>query len=219
MKPQIIFFDCWYTLFTSDIVDDLKRMAELVETPFDRAFVKRFEQAFMTTPAVDLQAPAEQFVTATGAPHDPVLARQIASLLEAGLDRQRPYPDSLPELDRLAQTYRLGLISNTSRPAFDRLRQQYRLDERFDVMLPSYEIGILKPDPRMFEEALRRAGVAANEAVMVGDSPLDDFEAAQAVGINAVLIDRRSRHPHHPQRITDVTQLESALASFSNSAA
>ena len=45
-----------------------------------------------------------------------------------------------------------------------------------------------KPAPQMFVEALAHLGVAAPEAVMVGDDLVSDVHAAQAVGIHGVLV-------------------------------
>ena len=52
----------------------------------------------------------------------------------------------------------------------------------------SFEVGAVKPDPRIFEIALERLGVDANEAVMVGDSEEADGGAA-ALGCGFVLVD------------------------------
>jgi HAD superfamily hydrolase (TIGR01549 family) len=49
----------------------------------------------------------------------------------------------------------------------------------FDVVLPSRYIGIAKPDPEIFYEALRKAGVEGSEAVHVGDDYRKDYEGAK----------------------------------------
>jgi len=47
--------------------------------------------------------------------------------------------------------------------------------------------------------------------VMVGDDPEDDFAGANAVGIQAWLVDRDNRFPEHPRRLTDLRALPAAL--------
>jgi putative hydrolase of the HAD superfamily len=59
-----------------------------------------------------------------------------------------------------------------------------------DVLVVSEETGMAKPDPRIFEIALERAGVTAAEAVMVGDSWANDIEGARKAGIRAVWFNR-----------------------------
>lgn len=53
------------------------------------------------------------------------------------------------------------------------------------VVLPS-DAGAAKPDPRIFQLALRRVGVSSGEALFVGDDPDEDLAGARAVGLTAV---------------------------------
>jgi putative hydrolase of the HAD superfamily len=64
-----------------------------------------------------------------------------------------------------------------------------------DRLVVSEEAGASKPDPRIFEIALARAGCAAEEAVMVGDSWTNDILGARAAGIRAIWFDRDARDP------------------------
>lgn len=57
------------------------------------------------------------------------------------------------------------------------------------AVVDSAVVGVAKPDPRIFEIALARAGVPATSAVHVGDSVLSDVEGARASGIRALHLD------------------------------
>jgi putative hydrolase of the HAD superfamily len=57
-------------------------------------------------------------------------------------------------------------------------------------MTISCEIGVEKPDPRIFQAALHAAGVPVKQAVHVGDSDTADVRGAEAVGMTAVLLNR-----------------------------
>jgi FMN phosphatase YigB (HAD superfamily) len=63
--------------------------------------------------------------------------------------------------------------------------------DHVDFVVISGELGIAKPDPEIFREALRRAGVPADEAVYVGDSPEFDMAGARRAGIRAVWVNPR----------------------------
>ena len=105
----------------------------------------------------------------------------------------------------------LGIVSNFEAWLEDLLGV---LDVRqaFPVRVVSGIEGIEKPDPRIYELALERAGVAADETVFVGDNPEFDVVPPAALGMFAVLVDRRSRHPDHEgARISDLTQLPALL--------
>lgn len=62
------------------------------------------------------------------------------------------------------------------------------MDELFDAVVDSCEIGIRKPDPRIFQAALDAlGGVPADEAVLVDDA-LGNIAAARSFGLHAVLV-------------------------------
>jgi putative hydrolase of the HAD superfamily len=67
------------------------------------------------------------------------------------------------------------------------------LARHFDSMTISCEVGAEKPDGRMFRAALQSAGVAADEAVHVGDNDSEDVRGSEAVGMRAILLDRGGR--------------------------
>jgi HAD superfamily hydrolase (TIGR01509 family) len=83
---------------------------------------------------------------------------------------------------------RTGVISNsngTVRSILTRLG----LADHLDFVLDSHEVGVEKPDPRIFHLALERAGVGAAEAAYIGDLYSVDVRGARAAGISAVLLD------------------------------
>jgi putative hydrolase of the HAD superfamily len=87
-----------------------------------------------------------------------------------------------------AKGYRLVVVSNangTLHSAFERLG----LSRFFDVIVDSAEEGVEKPDPRLFELALRRAGATADRALHVGDMYHVDVVGARAAGLSALLVD------------------------------
>ena len=66
------------------------------------------------------------------------------------------------------------------------LLQRVGLADYFHFALRAEDIGIAKPDARLFQEALQRGGVDASAAVHVGDHPGDDIAGAQQAGLRAV---------------------------------
>jgi putative hydrolase of the HAD superfamily len=87
------------------------------------------------------------------------------------------------------QGYTMGLVSNVTllphlmRADLDRLG----IGPFMSASVFSSEIGVRKPDPRIFQEALRRLDTGPAETVFVGDRLYDDISGAQAVGMRAVL--------------------------------
>jgi putative hydrolase of the HAD superfamily len=118
----------------------------------------------------------------------------------------------VPTLDRLRDAgVSLGVISNFEE-WLERLLETLGVTDYFPVRVISGIEGVEKPDPEIFRIALERAGVAAEESVYVGDHPFFDIEAAEDVGMVAVLIDRRGRYPDtEGYRITSLEDLPAAV--------
>jgi HAD superfamily hydrolase (TIGR01662 family) len=100
---------------------------------------------------------------------------------------ESPYPGARPLLELLHETHSLGVIANQSLGAAERLRQ-WGLARFFDVIVCSAEAGVEKPDLRMFEMALQRAGCAPQSAVMVGDRLDNDIAPAKRLGMRTVWV-------------------------------
>ena len=104
------------------------------------------------------------------------------------------FPDALPALRELAADgYTLGIVSNFEEWLTVLLERLGVLPLMSAVVVSGRE-GIEKPDPEIFRRALERMGVAAERAVYVGDNPRIDVEPAEALGMGAVLVDRRGVH-------------------------
>ncbi|MGC8877445.1 HAD family hydrolase [Thermus sp.] len=82
----------------------------------------------------------------------------------------------------------------------------------FALTLVSGEVGLGKPDPRLFRMALAAFGVGPEEAVMVGDNPERDIQGALLAGVRAVWVDRGFRRPdpRYPAHL-EVRDLREAL--------
>jgi putative hydrolase of the HAD superfamily len=124
----------------------------------------------------------------------------------------RAYPDVLPTLERLRKMdLTLGLISNFE-DWLEALLEELKVHHFFDVSVISGIEGVEKPDTRIFEIALERAGVDAANSVYVGDNPLFDAEPARKAGMLPVLIDRRGSHVDTEfLRITSLEDLVSRI--------
>ena len=97
-------------------------------------------------------------------------------------------PDTLiPEslLRGLKRRYRLLLLSNTNAIHFKMIRETYPLLLHFDDYVLSYEVGALKPSPRIYEEAIARAQCAPGECFFTDDIA-EYVAAANTAGMDAV---------------------------------
>ncbi|MEM4788910.1 MAG: HAD family hydrolase [Ignisphaera sp.] len=106
------------------------------------------------------------------------------------------FKDVKPTLDVLSSlNIKLGIIGNTvfwesiyTRELIDRLG----LREYFSVQLYSDEVGIFKPDKRIFLEYCRRLNVKPQEVLHVGDSIIEDVGGALSSSMKVLMINRTS---------------------------
>jgi putative hydrolase of the HAD superfamily len=97
--------------------------------------------------------------------------------------------DVVPALGRFrALGLRLVVVSNAN-GKLPILFERIGLAPRVDLMLDSAIEGVEKPDPRLFEIALARAGASAATTLHVGDLYYVDIVGARAAGLSAVLLD------------------------------
>lgn len=105
----------------------------------------------------------------------------------------RLFPDTLDTLKSLRDRgYRLAVVSNWD-DTLDEVLTRLSVRRYFEEVFCSYLLGTEKPDPRIFQHALRTMNVQAQSAWHIGDSPESDVTGARNVGIHPVLIDHFGR--------------------------
>ena len=172
--------------------------------------------------------------------HDGVEAmRRVAHFLDPSVDeariiaavesRRRRFeialvqiePDTLTALDRLrAAGIRIALVSDAGADDVESWDRS-PLRERLDATVFSYQLGIRKPDARIYHPALGAVGVRPDEALFVGDGGSDEHRGARAVGMQSVLVTRllatwwpdriAERRPHADWEFEDVPAFVEAL--------
>lgn len=82
----------------------------------------------------------------------------------------------------------LSIVSNIDDDYLEGMLHSLELKPLFDYWISSEAARSCKPDARIFEYALERAGCRAHEAIFVGDSRIHDVQGAAAVGMTTVLL-------------------------------
>ena len=81
--------------------------------------------------------------------------------------------------------FRTAILSNSFDGARREEERRLRFQEDFDPIVYSHEVGMAKPDPRVFEYTLKALGCTAREVAYVDDRS-ENVEAASALGIRAM---------------------------------
>lgn len=106
--------------------------------------------------------------------------------------------DMIGLIRSLKAGYKTGLLSNSSIEYLGRIVSWHKLEPLFDVITVSAEVGLIKPDPKIFEHILERLRVSPDEAVFIDDNP-HNAEAAARLGIKSFVY-------------KDIAQLKEGLA-------
>lgn len=181
--------DCWIRA-GSDI--DIKRLEESV-----RGFIKTNPRgAYHSQPLFEkyMRAMYRNTLKELGFPGDPNEGE--AYLWGEWLEgrRLRLFDDARPALAMLRSAgYRLGVISNWDLSFFP-LAERLGAADWFGVTAISCREGAAKPDSKLFELALERAGAEASGSWHLGDCPVNDIRPAKTLGMRTILVDYFGKH-------------------------
>ncbi|HET9505467.1 MAG TPA: HAD family hydrolase [Hymenobacter sp.] len=146
------------------------------------------------------------------APYEPTVSAEEASEFAQyyyGHYQQlrRPVAGAQALLQALKPTYKIGIVTNNRLAEQQEKLWHLGMSELVDALITSEEVGVLKPDARIYEVALARLGASPAQTVMVGDNWQADVVGALAVGIRPVWLNRTGAARPLPH-VAEVTSLE-----------
>lgn len=115
-------------------------------------------------------------------------AEQAAAMSVDAMGTREPFEDTFGFLERAGRRWRLSLLTNADDDFITPLLERHGLS--FYSVVTSESAQAYKPAPLGFLRVLRETGVSPEEAVYVGDTPLDDVHGARLLGMRAAWINR-----------------------------
>lgn len=92
--------------------------------------------------------------------------------------------------------YPIGIVSNFDHsPTVHQMLRREDIQESFDPVVISADVGWRKPRPEIFQKALDGLGLAPEEVLFIGDQPVMDVEGADAMGMPALWFNRHGEDP------------------------
>jgi putative hydrolase of the HAD superfamily len=186
VRYRAVIFDLWQTLVPWNVEASdrfYERMADSIEV--DRG---RFRKAWVEGRASREIGPIADHLRALFADLDAEgdLDQLISMRREWTRESLVPRLDALETLGELRRRgHRLGLISVCAEEVA-RVWEETALAGAFDDTVFSCEVGISKPDPRIYQIACEGLGVEPDECLFVGDGANDELPGAERVGMTAV---------------------------------
>ncbi len=183
MSLRAIFFDAGGVLIRTEYQAPREHLAERLNTTYEdlvRIVFESESSARASVGEITTEAHWEAITQRLRLPSSD--AKGLREEFFAGdvIDR-----DLLGFIRSLRPRYKTGLISNAWPDARQYLVAN-KIDDAFDALVISAEVGVMKPDPRIYQIALDRVQVPAKEAVFIDDAA-PNVEAARAHGMRGIV--------------------------------
>ena len=188
MKYRAVIFDLWQTLVPWDVEESTRFNAEVAKTIGVEP--ERYLEAWLTShhlPNRNTGPAADHFQALFGelgvdADVDRVLAMRRERVRRVLVPRS----DALPTLDELRRRgHLLGMISVCTEDV-PQVWDDTPLGGKFDATVFSCNVGLSKPDPRIYELASEQLGVEPADCLFVGDGANDELPGAERAGMTAL---------------------------------
>jgi phosphoserine phosphatase len=133
-------------------------------------------------------------------------------------------PEAGAVLDDLSRDHRLGLVTNGAPDVQREKLGRSALAHYFSAIVISAELGVGKPDARIFAAALDAMRAPADRAVVIGDSLARDIGGAHNAGLRSIWVDRgevlsKPDDPLPDARVAALSQIRSCLVAWEPDAA
>jgi putative hydrolase of the HAD superfamily len=139
---------------------------------------------------------------------DALIFDMADAYIQTLLEYNTLFPGAISILEALKPHYALHMITNGFKDVQHFKMKNSGLLPYFETVTDSSSVGKKKPDPEIFNHALKVGGVSSSEAVMIGDSLEADIEGALKVGMHAVhFMPLKQINPTHYKEIEQLEEL------------
>jgi HAD superfamily hydrolase (TIGR01509 family) len=186
MTIRAVYFDLGGVIVRTGDREPRTKLAERLGMSYEELAKAVFENESSLRASLGAVSPQEHWAD--------VIQRLGLPPSEADSVRQEFFAGDTLDLDlinflrSLRPKYRIGLLSNAWSDMREYLISQ-KIDDAFDQLIISAEVGIMKPDARIYQLALEKLGVTPDQAVFVDDS-IVNIEGARAVSMYAIQFTR-----------------------------
>jgi len=118
------------------------------------------------------------------------------------------YMKNVPMWDfhqKIKSKYKTAILNNGTLSIFKRWKEQFHLSEEFAYVLNSAEIGLKKPDPKIFSYCMDKLGVTPEQCIFIDDDKRNT-DAATSLGIHAILY-LPQRHDEFLKEFNEITKI------------
>lgn len=118
------------------------------------------------------------------------------------------FDGALELLEYLKPNYKLHIITNGFEEVQYKKMKNSKIDQFFDTITNSEMVGVKKPDPKIFQYALKNANTSAEKSVMIGDNLEADIIGAENVGMQTVFFNYKNQPIDHHFSVTHLLEIK-----------
>ena len=186
---KAIIWDVGQVLYITDDKDLYVTLANETGIPYEKIREVYFSEM---NDLIDVGKVTEDEFTAYALDALGISAEKYAEFIKIREDVLYLDEKVMERIEELRKTYKMGILSNFTPDLRRKIDDEWKISDKFDEIIISCEVKLVKPDAAIYKLALERLGIRADESVFVDDRTLN-IEAAQKVGLHTVLYENREQ--------------------------
>ena len=202
-----VFIDIGYTLVDQDdaVENRIRQIQAVLEDSGISVSCAEIRTVFQEAATEQARSPITHAITTLTDSEE--LRGRLRADVTWRKELEKPYPEARHVLSALSERYRIGIIANQSLGTEARL-EKWGFSKYISLCLPSTELGLSKPDLRIFELAIERSGCEPEHAVMVGDRIDNDITPAKSLGWKTIRVKQGLSQGQKPMNAEQVPDFE-----------
>lgn len=186
---KLVVFDLWNTLAYKDVEVhplDIIREKLKVKNPREE-FIKIFEESTQTKKWKTKKEAYANLCKNLKIPETEEnikIIRDIRDKAEKKIKLFEYTEDLIQQLKK--QSYEIGIASNSTIFIIEEIKKNTNLLEKIDYPLFSFDVGVIKPDSKIFHKIIELSGYKPDEIVMIGDNYYDDVLPPRELGMYSI---------------------------------
>ena len=189
---KLIVFDIWKTIAYRDLQENSSKTIRKTiksQIPYPK-FVKIFEKSLQTKKWDSKFDAYANLCKNINLPVTDENVNLLMSMRDDAEDKTKEYEYTIPMLKQLKDFwYKIWLISNSSVYEIEHLKEKTKILDYVDYSLFSFDVGIIKPNPKIFEKMLEISWYKPKETIMIWDKLVDDVRPPRELWMNSCLFE------------------------------
>lgn len=186
---KLVVFDLWDTLvYNEELSESLSQIKNKFKINIsDEEFKIRFEEILFTKKWKTEKEAYKNFCRNIGIPESDKNINTIIEIRDNAEEKIKLFEYTTILIEQLKeQNYETGIASNSTCFIIEKLKEKTDFLDKIDYPLFSFDVGVVKPSPKIFYKMIEKSGYKANEIVMIGDNYYDDIIPAREIGMHAI---------------------------------